>query len=253
MPEGPLYPISLHLSLAEAYRATDNDAGANQEVSAARTAISAITQIDPTIQPEYLRLRAVIEMALGRDAAETDLKKAMSLDPGNMNITLSYANLLWRTNRKDQAFQVYNDDLKIDATNHAALTALGYVARHGKSQGRGRIFSESALALPKDYVAYLALGDLYTSQREFDKAQSNYEKAHQLAPNNPLVVSGGINSALEAHKLPVAGAWVQRAAANPAIEQNPQVMREHERYLTFMGQYAGARCLGYKAIEAASP
>ncbi|HEY1800232.1 MAG TPA: tetratricopeptide repeat protein [Terriglobales bacterium] len=251
VPEGPLYPISLHLSLAEAYRATDNDSGANQEISAARAAISQIAQIDPTIQPEYLRLRAVIEMALGQmDAAETDLKKAMSLDPGNMNITLSYANLLWRTNRKDQAFQAYNDGLKIDATNHAALTALGYLSRDmANPKAAEEYFLKVQSLYPKDYVSYLALGDLYTSQREFDKAQSNYEKAHHIAPNNPLVVSGGINSALEAHKLPVAGNWVRRAAANPAIEQNPQVMREHERYLTFMGQYAESAALGYKVIE----
>jgi tetratricopeptide (TPR) repeat protein len=251
VPEGPLYPVSLHLSLAEAYRATDNDGGANSEVSAAHNEISQITQIDSSIQPEYLRLRAVVEIALGQmDAAENDLKKAMQLDPGSVNIKLNYANLLWRTNRKQEALQAYNDGLNLDPTNHAALTALGYLSRDmGDPQSAEKYFLKVQSLYPRDYVSYLALGDLYTSTREFDKAQENYEKAHELAPNNPLAVAGGINSALEAHKLPVAGKWVTRAAANPAIDQNPQVMREHERYLTFMGKYEESAQLGYKVIE----
>jgi tetratricopeptide (TPR) repeat protein len=251
VPEGPLYPVSLHLSLAEAYRATDNSAAADKEVGVARDEISQITEIDPTIQPEYLRLRAVVEMGLGQmDAAETDFKKAMALDPQSVNIILNYANLLWRTNRQQQALDAYNNGLKIDPTNHSALTAMGYLSRDmGNPKDAEKYFLKVKSLYPKDYVPYLALGDLYTSMKEFDKAQENYEKAHDIAPNNPLVVSGGINSALEAHKMPVAGRWVERAATNPAIEQNPQVMREHERYLTFMGKYEESAQLGYKVIE----
>lgn len=251
VPEGPLYPISLHLSLAEAYRATDNDAAAQKEVTIAHDEISQIAQIDQSTQPEYLRLRAVIEMALGQmDAAETDFKKALSLDPQSVNIMLNYANLLWRTDRKQQAQDAYNNALKIDPTNHAALTALGYLSRDmANPQAAEKYFLKVQSLYPHDYVPYLALGDLYTSMRQYDKAQNSYEKAHEIAPKNPLAVSGGINSALEAHKLPVAGKWVERAAADPAIDQNPQVMREHERYLTFMGKYEESAQLGYKVIE----
>jgi tetratricopeptide (TPR) repeat protein len=49
--------------------------------------------------------------------------------------------------------------------------------------------------------------------------------------------------------LPVAKTWFERAAANEAINNNPQVMRERERYLTFTGNYQEAADLGYKVIE----
>jgi len=65
-----------------------------------------------------------------------------------------------------------------------------------------------------------------------------------------MIVAGGINSALETpgHQLPVAKRWVDIAAANPAVNENPQVMRERQRYLTFTGNYQEAADLGYKVI-----
>jgi tetratricopeptide (TPR) repeat protein len=41
--------------------------------------------------------------------------------------------------------------------------------------------------------------------------------------------------------------WLTRASA--AVRQNPQVMREHERYLTMTGNYAESADLGYQVIE----
>src|SRR5256884_9398274 len=85
---------------------------------------------DQSNQPEYLRLRSLIETGFNNfDAAEKDIKQALSLEPSNVNIILNYANLLWKTNRKQEAFQIYNHALGLDPTNHAALTAMGYLAR----------------------------------------------------------------------------------------------------------------------------
>ncbi len=250
VPEGPLYPVSIHLSLAEAYRGIDDSAAAAREVAAARTAIGQVTQIQDSSRPEFLRLRAVIEIASDeRDAAERDLKQALSLDPNSVNIILNYANLLWRVDRKQEAVKMYNQALEKDPVNQSGLTALGYLSREvADAKTAERYFLKVRSLYPRDYVSYLALGDLYTSAKEFEKAQENYEKAHELAPTNPLVVAGGINSALEAHKLPIAKSWVDRAVGTP-LEQNPQVMREHERYLTFAGQYDESARLGYKVLE----
>src|SRR5436853_535783 len=88
---------------------------------------------------------------------------------------------------------------------------------------------------------------MYTERREFARAQASYEKARQLAPTNPLIVAGAINSALEGHQLPVAKSWLDRAS--PALLENPQVMREHERYLTFTKNYQASAALGYRVIQ----
>src|SRR5258708_16519373 len=249
--EGPLYAVSLHLSLSEIYRRTEKSAPAEAELSAARTALNKISGVEQNERPEYLRLRALIEAGFNDTAAaEKDLKEAISLAPHNVNIQLNYANLLWKTGRLQGAMEQYKRSFQSDPNNHSALTALGYLSRdlHDPVSAE-KYFLKLAEAYPKDFVSYFALGDLYTSNKQFDRAQASYEKAHELAPGNPAVVAAGINSALEGHQIPVAKTWVERAAATPAINDTPQVMRERQRYLTFTKNYQEAADLGYKVLE----
>src|SRR5438477_5980529 len=55
VPEGPLYPISLHLSLFELYRGADDQAGAERELTAARNELGKITGVEDSSKPEFLR------------------------------------------------------------------------------------------------------------------------------------------------------------------------------------------------------
>ncbi len=251
--EGPLYLVSLHLSLSEIYRRVEQEDASNRELANAREALNRIPGTDQASRPDYLRLRALIEAGFKEmAAAERDLKEAMSIAPNNVNIALNYANLLWKMGREQEALGLYKRSLQMDPNNHAALTALGYLSRDMKDPvSAEKYFLKLAELYPQDFVPYFALGDLYTSTKQFDRAQANYEKAHQLAPKNPAVVAGGINSELETpgHQLQVAKTWVDRAAENPVINDNPQVMRERQRYLTFNGKYDEAAVLGYKVLQ----
>jgi tetratricopeptide (TPR) repeat protein len=247
--EGPLYPVSLHLSLYEMYQRTDQSGPADTELTAARNALGSVTGQEAS--PEFLRLRALIE-AESNDSvsAERDLKAALAIDPNNGNIILNYGNLLWRTDRKQDAFKTYTTALNLDPTGHSALTALGYLSREVSDAATAeKYFLKLRELYPNDYVPYLALGDLYTSAGEFPKSQENYEKSHALAPNNSLVVVGGANSALEAQDLPLTKKWLDRADASAGMNHVPQVMRERERYLTRTGKYEESAKLGYQVLD----
>src|SRR4051812_37340217 len=251
VPEGPLYPIQLRLSLYELYRGTQQEGPATEQLNAARTQIAQISGVEENSRPEFFRLRSVIE-ANSNDyvAAEKDIKQAQALAPDSVNIMLNYANLLWKTDRKQEAFQMYSKAVGVDPNNHAGLTAMGYLAREiTDAKTAEKYFIKLVSLYPNDYVPYLALGDLYTSDKQYADAQKNYEKAHELAPNNALAVAGAINSALEAHQLPVAKHWIDRAVASAVLSQSPQVMREQERYLTLTGKYEESAALGYKVLE----
>ncbi len=163
------------------------------------------------------------------DSAEKDLKEALQLEPRNVVLLLNYANLLWKTDRKEEARKTYREALAIDSSNAGALGSLGFLSREmGDSEAARGYFLEFAKKHPDDYVPYLALGDLYSANRQFPEAQESYEQAFQRSPSNPLIVSGAMNAALEAHHPPKPRSGSR--ARRETVRQNPQVMREHERY-----------------------
>jgi tetratricopeptide (TPR) repeat protein len=248
VPEGILYPISLRVDLAQVYRDAGDTANAERVTKDATTEISAIDVTGPT-RPEFLRLRAATEIAAGNSSsAEKDLQEALKIEPRNGVLLLNYANLLWKTDRKEDARKIYREALAIDSSNAGALGSLGFLSREmGDSAAAREYFLELAKKHPDDHVPYLALGDLYSSDRQFSEAQASYMKAFQRAPGNPLIISGAMNAALEAHRVAEAKEWLARASE--AVRENPQVMREHERYLTMTGNYAESAELGYQVIQ----
>lgn len=248
-PEGVLYPTQLRLDLIGAYRNLDDKDGIQQQLALAKQALAAI-QVEDARRVEYLCLRASLE-ALGDDmpAAETDLKQALALDPVSDKATLQYASLLWKMQRKEESREVYLALLKRDENNRYAMEAMGYLSRDlGDSSAAELYFTRMAAAYPNDYVPYMALGDLYTGTRAFDKAQTSYEKAYSLAPTNTQIVAGGSNAAIDAHEVDLAGAWVARATGT--MKNDPRIMRETERYLFLKGKYAESARLGEQAVKA---
>lgn len=248
VPEGPLFPLELRMSLANLYENTKDLAAEKQQMDSAWESISKLDISGPE-RPEFLRLRAAIK-AERNDAtgAEQDYKQALELAPKNTNILLGYAALLWRIDRKKDATQQFETVLKLDPRNEYAMMSLGYLARDfGDDRRAEGYFTQVATIDPNDYEPYLALGDLYVPEHKFELAEKNYERAYKLAPQMPLVVAGGANNGIEWHKLELAGAWLNRAVGS--MNDEPRVMRERERYLTWTGKYEESARIGRKVIR----
>ena len=246
--EGVLYPVELHINLAEQYRSAENQNAATEQVNLAAAQLQKI-EVAGSGRAEYLRLRAAVKSAQEDfPGAEKDLQEALALEPSNLNLTLNYGNLLWKMDRHDEAAKRFHEVIKTEPNNLSALTSLGFLAREqNDDKAAQEYFTRLVKSYPNDHVAYLALGDLYTSQRAFPKALAQYEKANKLAPKNAIVVSRAVNASIESHDLKLAKNWLDRS--DQPMNTNPQLMRERERYLTLTGSYAESAALGYKVLE----
>ena len=246
--EGPLYGIQLHVNLVELYRGTQNEAEADRHLQVAKSAIGALDEQGPN-RNEFLRLRATIRMYSGDlKAANDDVKEALTLSPNDANNLQLSGDLLVKLGRPQDAIAVYRRILAVDATNRFALTSLGFVCRDiGDTREAERYFQRLASTHPKLYVPYLALGDLYAAERNFPKAEDSYRKANNLAPTNSMIIAGGMNAAIESKHFALAGDWLSRAT--PEMERQPFVLREKERYLSWIGDYQKSAEAGREAIK----
>jgi tetratricopeptide (TPR) repeat protein len=245
--EGPLYRIQLRMDLVEIYRRIQDETSAHRNLEIAQSQIGALDERGPD-RPAFLRLRALIRVTAGDlDGAQLDVKEALELnakDPGALQLD---GDLLVKLGRPEDAVAVYRKVLAIDPVNRSALTSLGYVSREtGHDQDAEKYFRRLAAAYPKLYVPYLALGDMYTARREFPKAEAAYRKGYELSPTNPLIVAGGMNAAIEAHHFPLAAEWLKRAKGDMQLEAH--MLRERERYLTWIGEYQQSADVGREAI-----
>lgn len=246
--EGPLYGIQLHMNLVELYRSLKNEGAAQQNLEIAQKQISALDEQGPS-RAQFLRLRALIKLDTGDlNGAGNDIKEALAINSQDPNSLQLDGDLLVKLDRPEEAITVYKKILAIDPVNRFALTSLGFVCRQvGNDREAEKYFQKLAASYPNLYVPYLAVGDLYAARKEFTKAEAAYHKGYQLAPHNSLIVAGGMNAAIETHQLPLAAEWLSRATSE--MQQDPHVMREKERYLSFKGDYAASAAVGREAIK----
>ena len=245
--EGPLYGIQVHMDLMDLYQNLKQTDAAREQLAIAQSQIGTLDERGADRLP-FLRLRASIRMHLNDlDGARSDLKEALAINPKDPNTLQLDGDLLMKMGQTEEAIAVYSRILGVDPKNRFALTSLGYASRTaGRDQDAEKYFRRLAEANPTLYIPYAALGDMYTAQRDFAKAESSYSKAYQLAPKNALAVAGGMNAAIEAHKLDLAGAWAARAT--DSMQDEPQLLREEERYLSFKGDYRQSAVIGEKVL-----
>jgi predicted Zn-dependent protease len=247
-PEGPLYGIQLHMDLMSAYRTLGDDGAARRNLDIAQSQIDALDE-HGAARPQFLRLRALIRLNAGDfSGAGSDIKEALAINPKDTNNLQLSGDLLIKLGELEDATAVYKKVLVIDSSNRLALTSLGYVSREtGHDREAEKYFERLASAYPRLYVPHLALGDLYTARHNFGEAQAAYRNAYELSPGNSLIIAGGMNAAIEAHQMQVAAEWLKRASAQS--QQNPFVMREKERYFSFLGDYQQSYEVGEEAIK----
>jgi tetratricopeptide (TPR) repeat protein len=246
--EGPLYGIQLHMNLMEVYKDLSDDSGAHHELETAQTEINALGN-QVSNRGGFLRLRATIKMNTGDlDGALGDMKEALALNPNGRDDLQLDGDILVKIGRTEDAITVYKQILAADPVNRSALTSLGYASRvAGRDQEAEKYFQLLAQADPKYYVPHLALGDLYAARRDFPKAQDEYGKAYAMSPGRYLIMAGGMNAAIEAQNLSLAGTWLGRVT--PGMDREPQILREKERYLRGKGDYQASAAVGRDAIK----
>ena len=247
-PEGVLYPIQLHMNLMELYQGLHDESATKEQLGIAQSQIASL-DVRGHSREDFLRLRAMIKLAGGdTEGALHDVNEAVALNATDPNALQLNGDVLTKMGRGEDAIRVYKKILAIDPANRLALTSLGSVSRAaGHDREAEKYFQRLAAAYPRLHVPHLALGDMYTSHRDFARAEAEYQKAYEFAPTNSLVVAGGMNAAIEAHQFPLAAQWLIRASTE--MQLDPQVMRERERYLTWTEKYQESAEIGQEAIK----
>ena len=196
---------------------------AGQDAAAADLLVKAVAA-HPSDDDLVIALSRVLARKGDFDKAETGLSSRLTADPKNGAIKAALASVYMTTGRPNQAKKAYRDVLSQKPNDVAALTALADLAIAERKWPEAMDFiARARTAAPNDPSPGLTLANLYALRQDWkeslavmvelaEKFPTNfdvldtkarvqlesgdtqgavltYKRAHELAPNSPLVLS----------------------------------------------------------------
>jgi tetratricopeptide (TPR) repeat protein len=134
-----------------------------------------------------VRLGSVQSQLRDKPAALHSFERAYQLQPSNARAALGYALLLEQVDRMEQARAVYQDLLKSDPGNAAALNNLSYIeAEQGVNLNQALSYAQRALQRsPKDPNISDTLGLIYIRKKLTSQAVQVLQELVVRVPDNP--------------------------------------------------------------------
>lgn len=118
--------------------------------------------------------------------ATGELKRAISMDPTNIQAYKFLASAYQAQGKTDEAIKIYKNSLALDPTQASVHTSLGNVYLQQKKYNLAeREFKDAAKLDPTDTVAPYTLGQLYVQTERYGEAEAQFKKVSRMAPTDP--------------------------------------------------------------------
>jgi len=176
--------IAPRLRLIQAYLDTKK----NQQAIAEANALSRDFSDNPAALEAIGRAQVAVNDLTAATATFEKLTKAR---PNDVQARLLHARALASNGRTEAARRAYTMALKIPNANLVPvyLELIGFETRQGNTKDALAYANELKAKYPKSSVADRALGDLYMSNRQWDKAIASYEAARKQGADRALNLS----------------------------------------------------------------
>ena len=219
----PNYALAL-AGMAQAYAALPitSDVEPNQAFPQAKAAANKALEIDANLAGAHIIL-GVVEFWFDWDwtNAETELKKAIEINPNNSDAHRFYAVLLTVLGRHDEALSEMETARQLDPLSLIGNALKGQSFFYAGRDAEAIEQSNKTLEIePNFWIAHIMLARVYIRQNRFDEAVAAAKKAGEFSGGNSEAVS------LAAYALAKSG---RRDAALTILEELKS--RSNERYV----------------------
>ncbi|TKB60178.1 MAG: tetratricopeptide repeat protein [Nitrospira sp.] len=184
--------------------------------------------LDPKNIQTYIDLARVYFTMNDRTAAEGALNQALSINPRSLDVLLAFADFHDSTGQSERAETRYTQALETDPDNEAvSLRLASYYQRHTKLVEAEATLQQLASRKPQGDTPQIYLGDYYTATGQPAKALTSYRRATEIAPSSTMARDKLIAHYLDTGKV---------ADAAPLVN----AIREKDKH-DLMGQFFDAR------------
>jgi TolB-like protein/DNA-binding winged helix-turn-helix (wHTH) protein/Tfp pilus assembly protein PilF len=150
----------------------------------ARAAAMKAVALDEQLAEAHLSL-ANIELLYDWDwaGADRENRRALELDPGNLDAHIYRGQLLMMLGRNDEAIREGHTAVQLDPFSSASQAALGLFLRFAGRYGEAIAYLQRAVELePRSIQANMRLGRVYAKLGRYDEALIQFQRVQELAP-----------------------------------------------------------------------
>ena len=164
----------------EQYSRTKDPTWADKAVKANEDAL----KIDPGRVPVLIGLAVAHQRTGRRDAAVTELHRAIGMQPTNDDAYRILGTVLGELGKSEEALAAFHQALTLRPTFSGNHEALGrYLYQLGRFQEAIAALTKATDLNPSGAGGFQALGTVYQVIGDLPHARANYQRALQLAPN----------------------------------------------------------------------
>ncbi len=138
--------------------------------------------------PDLLSVRALLLAGRGKlDEAEADLRKAVEVAPFHWNARNQLGNLLKANGRQEEAVEVFEQLLHIQADDPGTLSSIGAILVDSDPTAAIPYLEEACRLAPGRAMYLTTLGVAYLKVGRLNEAESAFRRAIELDPEEPSV------------------------------------------------------------------
>jgi TolB-like protein/DNA-binding winged helix-turn-helix (wHTH) protein/Tfp pilus assembly protein PilF len=191
----PRYAVAYaDLSLAWQYRSFFGAATLRESESPARVAAQRALELDDSQAAAYFAAGHVKYLYdWNWTGAEKDYRRALELDPNNLDAHYYYSKLLQTVGRLPEAIQEIERARQLDPLSSMVESFFGQALYNARKYDEAVPHLERAIELePRNFLAYRRLGRVYERMDRYDDALTIYEKAHKKGEPAYFVLRAGV-------------------------------------------------------------
>ena len=121
--------------------------------------------------------------------SEECFKKALAIDPDNLEFLYNYGMLLHNTHRLEDAIKVFEKAVKLQSDNYELLNDIGVLYHLQKRHDRAIYFFNESIKIKQDYaIAVINIGYAYLAINDFTNVQKIINQLSAGHCHNPDVI-----------------------------------------------------------------
>ena len=170
---------------------------------------------NPRDTESYIQLAVINEGQGNLNKAAKAIETAIELEPNRLDFYLLLGPIYERQDRNDEALRTYQRLEALDSNLPADIfAAMASIYRHKNMVPEARQYAEKTLEVnPNLWRGHYILGKIHTDENEVRKAINSYQRALQLASDEPLLYSE------------LANLYVTQKQYDDALKANSEALR----------------------------